>query len=52
MGKIFHEFGNDSRRKRLSMDFLSRGRDLFLEVDDVKSEISFLFIFLSLGDET
>ena len=38
-GKIFHEFGNDSRRKGFSMDSLSRGRDLFLEVDDVKSEI-------------
>ena len=39
-GKIFHEVGNDSKRKGFPMDYSSRGRDLFLEVDDVKSEIS------------
>ena len=37
-GKIFHKSGNDSRWKGFSM-VLSRGRDLFLEVDNVKSEI-------------
>ena len=38
-GNIFHELENDSRRNGFSMDSLSRGRDLFLEVDDVKYEI-------------
>ena len=37
-GKIFHKCRNDSIWKGFSM-VLSRGRDLFLEVDNVKSEI-------------